>query len=76
MPVSVIGKKGQNGPFPDPITEGLKSCPFCGGMAAGQEYILEAEVFCTKCLASVKARHSKYKDKMMKIAIKMWNRRV
>ena len=50
---------------------GLKKCPFCGGRAyldLTYEFMDEWEVFCQKCLVSIKKRG-------IKKAVGAWNKR-
>lgn len=53
----------------------LKPCPFCGGKAQQESYIVEACVFCTSCDARVRAYHEAKEDTGTAKSAEVWNTR-
>lgn len=55
--------------------EALKPCPMCGGDAAAQNFIVEAQVRCLECGLKVVRPHGARDDNGLPEAIAAWNRR-
>lgn len=53
----------------------LLPCPFCGGEAVAENYIVEAQVVCLGCLAKIVRSHGAHADNGTHDAIEAWNRR-
>ena len=53
----------------------LRPCPFCGGSARQESYIVEACVFCTACDARVRAYHEAKEDTGDAKSAQVWNTR-
>lgn len=53
----------------------LLPCPFCGGSAKLENYIVEAAAFCLTCRATIKHKHASNEDTGIRMAVDSWNRR-
>lgn len=53
----------------------LKHCPFCGGRAMQENYVVEAAVYCTVCQAKIVCRHAPKVDTGIKASADAWNSR-
>lgn len=53
----------------------LKPCPFCGGEAVAENYIIEAMVICLGCRVKIVRRHGAKHDKGLPESIAAWNTR-
>lgn len=53
----------------------LKACPFCGGPADQQNYVVEAVVHCTACCAVIRRVHARDVDTGIDSSASAWNTR-
>lgn len=53
----------------------LLGCPFCGGEAKSENYVIEAQVRCLSCKARILRRHGALDDNGLHEAIAAWNTR-
>jgi len=53
----------------------LKPCPFCGGKAEQQNYVLEAVVHCSCCFAVIRRTHARDADTGIPASAAAWDTR-
>lgn len=53
----------------------LLPCPFCGGEAVSENYVIEAAAFCKQCRAKIIRSHGARDDNGLPEAIAAWNAR-
>lgn len=53
----------------------LLPCPFCGGEAVSENYVIEAAAFCKQCRAKIIRSHGARDDNGLPEAIAAWNTR-
>lgn len=57
------------------MSDVIKCCPFCGGEAIFQNFVIEAHVYCDTCKAKLARMHGPNSDDGIVNVLTAWNRR-